>query len=189
MIKYTRQNLDNSLESAKDFSYRPNHVKGTLKMTTPIDKMKESEIVDRPMCDCSYPCEVKLSKDKNCIYFVCALKNAWDTESMGCLKTGEFCDFYKVYDEDIYIKKQYEINKTKTEPWCNNIPIAIGDYNILEPCIKCNKKDYIPIYVYYNKRSICQSCFGIYHNELKDKYHTGVIFKKGVCLIEVEEEN
>ena len=187
--KYTRKNLDNSLESAKELCDIPNRIKGTLKMTTPIDKMKESEIVDRPLCHCSYPCEVKLSKDKNCIYFVCALKNAWDTESMGCLKTDEFCDFYKVYDEDIYIKKQYEINQTKVGAWCNNIPGALGDYNILKPCIKCNKEDYIPVYAYHHKRSVCQSCFGIYNNELKNKYHTGVILKKGACLIDDEEEN
>lgn len=94
--KYTRDSLDDTMYFAKDMCERPNRIPGTIRMTTPIDKIPEQEIVDRPLCDCGMPCEVKLSKDKTKIYFVCSLKNVWSDFFKG-IEVGKSCNFWKIY--------------------------------------------------------------------------------------------
>ena len=64
-------------------------------MTTPIDRIPEEEIVDRPLCKCGMPSEVKLSKDKTKIYHVCAIKNVWVDFFKG-IDVDEPCDFWKI---------------------------------------------------------------------------------------------
>ncbi len=95
--KYTRDSLDNSMYSAKEMRERPTKA-GPCFMTTPIDKIPEEEIIDRPLCNCGMPCEVKLSKDTKKIYFVCALKNLWPDFFKG-IEIGESCNFWKMYTE------------------------------------------------------------------------------------------
>jgi putative endonuclease len=96
--KYTRENLDNDLYFAKEMCERPNRVPETLKMISPIDMMTEEEIVDRPLCNCGIPCEVKLSKDKSKIYFICSLKNVWDN-FIKIIDINKSCNYFKVYTE------------------------------------------------------------------------------------------
>ncbi len=87
--------MNNSLEFAKAWCSRPNRIVGSYKSTTPIHKIPEDDIVDRPLCKCGMPSEVKLSKDKTKIYFVCALKNTWP--DIPFLKVGNPCDFWELY--------------------------------------------------------------------------------------------
>jgi predicted GIY-YIG superfamily endonuclease len=90
--KYTRNNLDETMLIAESMCQRPNRIKGSLKLTTPIDNIKD--IVDRPLCNCGMPCEVKINKDKTCIYFVCALKNVWSEFNVN-IEVGNICYFWK----------------------------------------------------------------------------------------------
>lgn len=130
---------------------------------SPIIDIKDDFLIDRPCCHCQYPAEVKISRDKNCIYFVCALKNAWKDFSPG-LDYAEPCDFYQVYKDDVYLKKQYEINMIHLkESWVQNLPIAFGK------CIKCKEEEYNMIFV-KGKRQVCEPCFGKYYEELKKEF-------------------
>jgi putative endonuclease len=94
--KYTRDNLDDEMLWAKELCERPNRIPGTLRMVTPVDSMTEEEIVDRPLCICGMPCEVKLSKDKIKIYFVCALKNVCDN-FIRVVDIGTPCNYFKLH--------------------------------------------------------------------------------------------
>lgn len=93
--KYTRESLDECLFSAKYMCTRPHRIPGSLHMTTPIDKMSEEDIVDRPLCHCGMPSEVKLSKDKTKIYYVCAIKNVWN-DFFKDIEVDEPCNFWKI---------------------------------------------------------------------------------------------
>lgn len=130
----------------------------------PIENMKDEYIIDRPCCSCQYPAEVKISKDKTCIYFVCALRNAWKDFSPG-LQYPKPCEFYKVYNDDVYLKKHYELTMIKLkESWCENLPFSF------EECIKCKSIQYTMLYSHGKKRQICFDCFNKYHDELKKEY-------------------
>ena len=100
--KYTRDNLDESMFHAKTLCERPNRIPGSLIMTTPIYKIPENEIDDRPICFCGMPSEVKLSNDKTKIYFVCATKNVWDTFFNG-IQVNKPCDFWKYNIDSKYV--------------------------------------------------------------------------------------
>lgn len=94
--KYTREYMNTSLEFAKAWCSRPNRVVGSYRQTGGIvDKLKEEDTVDRPLCKCGMPSEVKLSKDKTKIYFVCALKNTWP--DIPFLKVRSPCDFWELF--------------------------------------------------------------------------------------------
>jgi predicted GIY-YIG superfamily endonuclease len=94
--KYTRESLDNSMYSAKEMCERPNRIPGSIHMTTPIDRIPEGDIVDRPLCNCGMPSEVKLSKDKTKIYFVCAIKNVWN-DFFKEINVDEPCNFWEIF--------------------------------------------------------------------------------------------
>jgi hypothetical protein len=81
---------------AEQMCKTPNRIPGTISMTTPINGLLPDDIVDRPLCHCGMPCEVKLSNNKSCIYFVCALKNVW-SDFYSCIEVSDPCDFYSVY--------------------------------------------------------------------------------------------
>jgi len=135
----------------------------------PTLKMSTEDILDRPLCHCGYPCEVKKSSN-NIIYFVCALKNAWDEHDMGCLKTGSNCNIYKIYDDDVGIKMQYELNQKKLkEDWIQHIPKSAYKVHP-EPCIKCNRTGYIAVFGYGCVRRLCQKCLSNKYSELKKEY-------------------
>lgn len=171
--KYTKETLDYSMSFAKELCERPNRVVGTLQMTTPIDSIPVDTIVDRPLCKCNYPSEVKLSKDKSKIYFVCALKNVYFDFPQ--LQIDDPCDFWQLYTEDKEVKNQYEIVKARsTESWILNIKLSAYKINP-EPCISCNKKEYLPIFN-NGVRRLCQSCIINQYESLKEKYNN-------VCLI------
>ena len=93
--KYTRSSLDESLINAMYFCQRPNRVVGSFTMTTPIDRKDVGEIVDRPLCKCNIPSEVKLSKDGTKIYYVCALKNVWP-DFFKYIHVEPACDFWEL---------------------------------------------------------------------------------------------
>lgn len=138
---------------------------------SPISDMKDEYLIDRPCCECQYPSEVKISKDRSCIYFVCALKNAWKDFSPG-LNYASPCDFYQVYKDDVYLKKVHEINMVRfNESWCDNLPTA---FNI---CIKCKQVQYSMIFARGKRRQVCEPCFGKYYEELKKE------FDDSKCLI------
>ena len=135
----------------------------------PIIKMNARDIIDRPCCDCGYPCEVKISQDKKTIYFVCSLKNTWPDFFHG-LEIAEKCDFYKVYTEDVYIKKQHEINEKRLkEVWCQNLPTSF------DSCIKCKNIQYNMIYAHGYRRQVCYRCFTNKYDELKSEYDRGCL--------------
>lgn len=166
--KYTKENLEHNMNYAEEMCKRPNRVVGSLKMTTPIDYIPVNSIVDRPLCNCNYPSEVKISKDKSKIYFVCALKNVWE-DFFSDLERDDHCEFWQLYTEDNIIKMQYEFVRVRSkEPWVLNVPISIYKINP-EPCISCNKTGYLAIFN-NGARRLCQSCIINKYDILKEKY-------------------
>lgn len=91
--KYTRADLDDFYNGYK---WASEDTKRGFGGTNPVSRKKEGDIVDRPLCNCGMPCEVKINKDKTCIYFVCALKNVW-SEFNANIEVGDICDFWKPY--------------------------------------------------------------------------------------------
>lgn len=176
---YLRRNCDEN----KDFMFDDgewNKVKGgkyTKEIwSNPINKIVVEDIMDRPCCDCKYPCEVKLSKDKNIIYFVCALKNVWEDFYQG-LEITEPCDFYRVYNEDSLIKKQFEfVQKKVNEVWTKEIPVSQYKINP-EPCLRCKKNEYLAVFTFGKVRRICQECFSNKYEDLKKQFTP-----KEICL-------
>ena len=141
----------------------------------PIETIPVDSIVDRPLCKCHCPSEVKLSKDKSKIYFVCALKNVWG-DFFADLDIDEPCDFWQLYTEDSYVKIQYENIKARSkESWVLNVPFSRYKINS-EPCIFCSKTGYIGVFNNGTRR-LCSSCLMNNYDSLKEKYD------KQVCLI------
>jgi predicted GIY-YIG superfamily endonuclease len=89
--KYTRSELD---EFYHGYKWASEETGRGFAARNPISDKKE--IVDRPLCNCGMPCEVKLNKEKTCIYFVCALKNIWSDFNTN-IEVGEICSFWKPY--------------------------------------------------------------------------------------------
>ena len=134
----------------------------------PISDKNIHDIVDRPLCNCGMPSEVKLSNNKRLIYFVCALKNVW-SDFYRYIEVNNPCDFYSVYSDDKVLRTKWDIAKRKAgEQWCSNIPPTTSHYP--DPCIKCNTTDYSPIYTWYRNRRICQNCILNKYDELKKEY-------------------
>lgn len=167
--KYTRDNLNQSMNYAMMMCKNPNRIAGTLSMTTPINGLLSDDIVDRPLCKCNMPSEVKLSKDKTCIYFVCSLKNVWD-DFYSWIKVSEPCDFYMVYSDDKIIKAEWDIAKRNisNEQWSTNLPST--RLHNPDPCIKCKRVKYIPMHTWYYYRRVCQSCMVHKYDEIKGEY-------------------
>ena len=148
---------------------------GICNKKNPIETISVDDIVDRPLCKCDYLSEVKLSNDKQTIYFVCALKNVWG-DFFSDLEVDSPCDFWQPYTGDKDIKAQYEIAKSKSrESWLTNVPLSLYKINP-ESCISCNKKGYVPIYN-NGVRRLCQSCIVKKYQELKKQF-------ADVCLID-----
>lgn len=137
----------------------------------PIHDLNKDLLMDRPCCDCQYPAEVKISKNKKCIYFVCAMKNAWGDFAPG-LDYNEQCDFFHVYNDDTYLKKQTEISlEHLKESWCNNLPTGYDG-----GCIKCKEPHFSGVYTHGKRRQICMPCFGKHYESLKKQYD--------ICMID-----
>ena len=102
--KYTRETLDEIVANYKWVSEKEGR---HYMCKNPIDYISIDTIVDRPLCKCYCPSEVKLSKDKTKIYFVCALKNVWG-DFFSDLQIDKPCDFWQLYTEDKEIKIKYE---------------------------------------------------------------------------------
>ena len=170
--KYTRQTMDETVAMYKWASEKEGRVCASK---NPIDTIPANIIVDRPLCNCRYPSEVKLSKDKSKIYFGCSLKNVWG-DFFSDLQIDIPCDFWKLYTEDKKVKEQYEVlvKARSREKWIANIPFSMYKMNP-EPCIFCNKTGYLPIFNNGSKR-LCQSCICTNYDDLKDKYSK-------ICLI------
>lgn len=151
-------------------------------VSNPTINMNPEDILDRPMCHCELPCEVKLSNDATKIYFVCALKNVWEDMEID-LYVETPCDYFKVYTDDAYIVKQYELiqEKLSKNTWVMNLPTS-QYVRRPESCILCKKQNYIPIWCYGKTRNVCQPCFSNKFDELQNKYKINL----GSCLISDE---
>jgi predicted GIY-YIG superfamily endonuclease len=134
----------------------------------PTLQMNAQNIIDRPNCHCQIPCEVKMSKDKKTIYFVCPLKNVWD-DFYSYLSVDEPCDFYSVYTDDKIIRVEYEIAKKNiSEEWVQRMKSTSCVYP--DPCIKCKNTKYAPFYSWYQYRPLCRECIVNKYEELKKEY-------------------
>jgi len=174
--KYTYKSLDETLHTSKEWCSRPNRIKGSYKCHTPeLRSLKEEEVVNRPLCKCGYPSEVKLSIDKSKIYFKCALSNVWE-DFCQYIKVSTPCDFYQLYTEDNEVKLQYEVVKVRSkESWVINIPLS--KYKIEpEPCISCNKTGYLAIFNNGSRR-LCQPCIITKYTSLKEEYEDKCLIK------------
>jgi predicted GIY-YIG superfamily endonuclease len=175
--KYTKDTLNEIVDNYKWASEKEGR---TCSARNPIQSIPIDSIVDRPLCKCYNPSEVKISKDKSKIYFVCALKNVWG-DFCSDLEVSTPCDFWQPYNEDIYVKKQYEINTERLkEPLFLNIPKLPNKYE-MEKCVMCDKLDYEPIYAYGCIRKLCQHCLGHNYDAIKDKYS----INRDGCLISI----
>jgi len=174
--KYTYKSLEDTVQIAKDFCSRPNRVKGSFKCpSSEINLLKEEDIVDRPLCKCGYPTEVKLSMDKSKIYFSCTLKNVWG-DFFSDLQVDTPCDFWQVYTEDREVKTRYEVVKARSrESWILNIPLC-NQSQTEKDCISCNKIGYLAIFNSGTRR-LCQSCMFNNYESLKEKYDTKCLIK------------
>ena len=164
--KYTRETLDETVASYKSASEKGRF----FNSSNPINFIPIDTILDRPLCKCSCPSEVKLSKDKTKIYFVCALKNVWGGFCSD-LQVNTPCDFWQLYTDDKKVKMQYEVvNARSKESWVLNIPLSMYKINP-EPCISCSKTEYLTIFNEGSRR-LCQTCILEKYDLLKDKYDT-----------------
>jgi predicted GIY-YIG superfamily endonuclease len=98
--KYTRETLDDTVAMYKWASEKEGRM---CHARNPVESIPVDTIVDRPLCKCYTPSEVKLSKDKTKIYFVCALKNVWD-DFCPYIKVATPCDFWQLYTDDKDVK-------------------------------------------------------------------------------------
>ena len=163
--KYTRGNLDETVAMYKWASEKEGR---NSFVRNPISTLSVETIVDRPLCKCGNPSEVKLSKDKSKIFFVCALNNVWP-EFCSNLEAGTACNFWQLYSEDIPVKTQYESVKVLSrEVWITRIPLS--QYKIHpEPCISCQKTNYVAIFNGGTRR-LCQTCLATKYDSLKEQY-------------------
>lgn len=140
----------------------------------PARIMDINDVVDRPLCKCGQPCEVKLSRDKSKIYFVCSLSNItddWRTNFFDGLVVHNKCDFWQIYTDDKLVKERYERGLNKLgEPWFQFVPGAVGMSMV--PCVMCEKDVYHPVFAFGRRRSVCQKCLALRYLELKAKYET-----------------
>jgi hypothetical protein len=122
-------------------------------------------LIDRPLCNCGYPCEVKIKNDKSKIYFICPLPN-WDSFYDG-LDLEEPCDFWKEFKEYRKSREIYSIvSKKQYEWWVSRIPQKTkNDY-----CLKCKEEYYNAIWSAGSKRQVCIKCFYTDYDSLKTEY-------------------
>ena len=64
-------------------------------------------IRDRPLCHCSYPCEIKMKKDKTKLYFICPVPD-W----VEGVSTGKKCSFYQEFESYRKILEAYQNKPT-----------------------------------------------------------------------------
>ena len=165
--KYTRETLDDIVSKYKWASEKDGR---TYYARNPIESIQIDNIVDRPLCKCHCPSEVKLSKDKTKIYFECSLKNVWG-DFFSDLQVDTPCDFWQLYTGDKEVKKQYDIVKSRSmENWVSKIPLSMYKINP-EPCISCSKIGYLTIFN-NGARRLCQSCILHKYESLKEIYDT-----------------
>ena len=171
--KYTRESLDSIVSGYKWASEQEGR---TFSTVNPIDSIPKDTIIDRPLCKCHSPSEVKISKDKSKIYFVCALKNVWDGFCSD-LEIDDPCDFWQLYIEDRKVKEDYEVIKARTsESWILNVPFTKSQV-FPDPCVSCNKSEYFALFK-NGRRSLCKKCLLTKYDILKEKYN--------VCMISDE---
>jgi predicted GIY-YIG superfamily endonuclease len=170
--KYTRETMDETVAHYKWASEKDGRM---CYARNPIDPIAVNTIVDRPLCKCGYPSEVKLNKDKTKIYFKCSLINIWG-DFFSDLQVDTPCDFYQLYTEDNEVKLQYEVVKVRSkESWVINIPLS--KYKIEpEPCISCNKTGYLAVFN-GDTRRLCQPCIITKYTSLKEKYEDKCLIK------------
>jgi predicted GIY-YIG superfamily endonuclease len=163
--KYTRKTLDDTVATYKWASEKEGR---TCIARNPVESIPIDTIVDRPLCKCWCPSEVKLSKDKTKIYFVCALKNVWGGFCSD-LQVDTPCDFWQLYTDDKEAKTQYEVVKARSrESWILDIPLCIQSQTEKQ-CVSCSKTGYLAIFNRGTRR-LCQTCILNKYDSLKEKY-------------------
>ncbi len=168
--KYTREKLD---EIVARYKWASEKAGRCFNAVNPVNEIPNDVILDRPLCKCSFPSEVKLSKDKTKVYFVCPLKNVW-TGFCSDLQIDTPCDFWKMYTEDAIVKKKYEVVKIRAkEQWVENIPLSRYKINP-EPCVSCNRNGYLAIFKNGTRR-LCQTCLVENYDSLKKQFESCVI--------------
>jgi predicted GIY-YIG superfamily endonuclease len=162
--KYTYKSLDDTVDGFRNAAINNRMYRAGL----PISSKKECDIVDRPLCVCGYPSEVKINQKKDVIYFVCPLKNTeWD--GFHCdIDVPVSCDFWQVYKDDAELKMIEKVNGTRPRDWLINVP-QFRSKIFPEPCIKCNTIEYTPIY-FKGNRMICNLCYYNKYDELCSEY-------------------
>ena len=142
------------------------------KYTIPRKSYKVNTSPDRPLCDCGYPCEINIKKDKTKLYFSCPLSRPANWNIGFSASIEESCDFYEEFKDYRVARNNYEIDKynkavKRYEWWVSRLP----EYYINNKCLKCVKtifegildKDKI-------QRNICYDCFHSKFDELKNEY-------------------
>jgi len=116
-------------------------------------------------------------------WFEIETKNIFDTETneeeneviLTCIRNhkNRYCSNCRILDEE----------------WVNNLPFLNKKNGIEQqwaqenPCIKCGRIKYNPIFV-RGYRNICKLCLSRYENELRNEYNT-----IGKCLIKIKKHN
>lgn len=128
---------------------------------------------DRPFCNCGYPCEVNLTKDKTKIYFNCPLTKPVNWDERGFFRGLNLplkCDFYQEFEayrncKELYEKRRSERCKKQAEWWVKKLPVDKDN------CIKCDKDDFEYFWNPDNEcYSVCEECFHLHYEELKREY-------------------
>lgn len=174
--KYVRENLNDALAGYKWASEKAG--RGFVAYN-PIRGIPVKDIVDRPLCDCGNPCEVKINKDKTKVYFVCSLKNVWDGFDIG-YHVDPPCDFFEFYREDAIVRKRYDtVLKYAREKWVYKVPVSCYVINT-ESCVSCSRTNkYLGVYNGKNRR-LCQDCIYEKYDDLKS-YYTTLMLKEPVA--------
>lgn len=126
-------------------------------------------LLDRPLCKCGYPCEVKIKNDKSKVYFVCPLPK-WDEFYKG-LEIDEPCNFWEEFREyrisrEHYQEMKSELIKKQCEWWVSRLPLKQKN----DSCIKCDNEYYDAVWCRGNKYAVCVKCFHSNYNQLKAEY-------------------
>jgi hypothetical protein len=75
-------------------------------------------LIDRPLCNCGFPCEVHMKNDKTKIYFTCPIAD-WVSEK-SYFKVPIKCDFWKEFEPYRKILESWQNKPTARDIFLNN---------------------------------------------------------------------
>jgi len=126
--------------------------------------------IDRPLCHCGFPCEVKLKNDKTKIYFVCPIPT-WDDFYDG-LHLPNTCNFWEEYKTYRIIKEKF-MSRINDMWWVRRMERNEENYSCTYHCKLCNlgEGEYKKALWYKGiNYTICEDCFYQHYDDLKHKY-------------------